>query len=73
MKYIKFYRDGNSNSFEITKDEARRTLEGYWKPEALDDIFDNEKGFRLYSPFAIVWTETEDGKVPIAGFYGICN
>ena len=70
MKYFKSYKDG-TESFEISKDEARKSLEGYWKPQALDDIFDNEKGFRLYTPFAFVWTQTEDGLVPIAGYFGV--
>ena len=73
MKYFKQYKEKNSKSFEVSKNEAIRTLEGYWKPEALNDIFDNEKGFRLFTPFADVWTKTEDGIVPTAGFYGVCE
>ena len=70
MKYFKQYKDG-SEAREITKEEARQTLDGHWKPEVLDDIFDNEKGFRLWTPFSIVWTKTENGLVPIGGFYGV--
>ena len=73
MKYIKQYEEANAKPFEVSKEEARRTLEGYWKPEALDDIFDNEKEFRLFSKFATVWTQTENGLVPMAGFYGVCE
>lgn len=73
MKYFKQYKDGNPEPREISKDEARRTLEGHWKPEALDDIFGNEKMFRLFTPFSIVWTESEDGTIPMAGFIGICE
>lgn len=73
MKYIKQYKEANAKPFEISKEEARRTLEGYWKPEALDEIFDKGKGFRLFTPFAIIQTETDDGFVPMAGYYGVCE
>ena len=69
MKYFKQYK-GESDKIEITKEEARHTLDGWWKEKCLNDIFDNEKGFRLYTAYAIVWTETDDGKVPMAGFFG---
>lgn len=71
MKYFKRYKDDSGAAFEITKEEARRTLAGYWKEEALRDIFSNEKSFRLYTPVAEVWTETDAGLVPMPGFYGI--
>ena len=73
MKYYKQYKEPNAKPFEISKDEARQSLEGYWKPEALDEIFDKEKGFRLFTPFAIIWTKTEDGLVPTADYYGVVN
>ena len=73
MKYIKTYKSANSKPCEITKDEARKTLEGYWKAEALNDIFDNGKMFRLYTPFSVVETQSDDSLVPEAGFYGVCD
>ena len=73
MKYYKIYEEVNAKPFEISKDEARRTLEGYWKPEALDDIFDNEKSFRLFNKFSTVWTQTEEGLEPAPNFYGVCE
>lgn len=73
MKYIKTLKSANSKPCEITKDEARKTLEGYWKAEALNDIFDKEKMFRLYTPFSVVETRSEDGLVLQAGFFGICD
>lgn len=73
MKYIKYYTT-TSQPFEITKSEARKTLDGYWKAEALNDIFDNEKMFRLYTPFSVVETQSDDGLVVVqAGFLGICD
>lgn len=72
MKYIKYYT-ATTQPFEITKSEARKTLDGYWKTEALNDIFDNEKMFRLYTPFSVVETRSEDGLVVQAGFFGICD
>ena len=70
MNYYKMLKDGKYEEEEITKEEAKRLLEGWWKQEALDDIFHNEKGFRLFTPYADIWTKTDDGLVPMAGFYG---
>lgn len=70
MKYFKMYKEDGATAEQITKEEAKRLLEGWWKDEALDEIFDNETEFRLFTPFAEIWTMTEDGKVPVAGFYG---
>lgn len=70
MKYFKQYKD-EAKGFEITKEEARNALEGHWDKEMLDDIFCNNKGFRLYTPFSEIWTVSDDGLVPMAGFYGI--
>lgn len=72
MKYFKQYKEINATPFEITKEEARKTLEGYWIEDAVKDIFENDRQFRLFTPFSTVWTKDENGKVPMAGFYGIC-
>lgn len=72
MKYIKYYK-GTTQPFEITKEEAKSTLAGHWKPEFLDDIFDNEKVFRLDTPYSTVETRTDYGATPIPGFYGVCD
>ena len=71
MKYFKQYKEVNTIPFEITKEEARKTLEGYWIEDAVNDIFENDRQFRLFTPFSTVWTMDENGKVPMAGFYGI--
>ena len=71
MTYWKQYKEQGSKAVEITKEQARETLEGHWAKESLDMIFNEGLGFRLYTPFAEVWTKTEDGLVPMAGFYGI--
>lgn len=70
MKYYKQYKEAGAEPEEVTKEEAKRTLEGWWRQEALDDIFEQDKGFRLYTAYAEVWTKTEDGMIPMAGFYG---
>ena len=72
MRYFKQYKEINATPFEITKEEARKTLEGYWIEDAINDMFENDKQFRLFTPFSTVWTMDEKGKVPMAGFYGIC-
>lgn len=71
MKYFKQYKEVNAIPFEITKEEARKTLKGYWIEDAVNDIFENNRQFRLFTPFSTVWTMDENGKVPMAGFYGI--
>jgi len=71
MKYFKQYKEVNAIPFEITKEEARKTLEGYWIEDAVNDIFENDRQFRLSTSFSTVWTMDENGKVPMAGFYGI--
>ena len=70
MTYWKQYKEEGAKAVEITKAEARKTLDGHWDAKQLDEIFDNGIGFRLFTPFAEVWTKTDDGLVPMAGFYG---
>ena len=70
MKYFLQYKDSDQIA-EIPKSEAKRHLEGCWKQDWLDDIFENDICFRLYTPYVDVWTEDDQGRVPIAGFYGI--
>ena len=70
MKYFKRFK-GKEEITEVTKEKARDTLEGYWKEKFLDDIFGNNKSFRLETSFSEVWTESDDGLVPVAGFYGV--
>ena len=70
-KYFKQYKEAGAKPEEVTKEEARRTLERWWQDEALNDIFENDRGFRLYTPFSEVWTMDDDGTVPEAGYYGI--
>lgn len=72
MKYFKQYKEINATPFEITKEEARETLESYWIEDAINDMFENDRQFRLFTPFSTVWTKDENGKVPMSGFYGIC-
>ena len=67
MRYFKRFK-GKDEVMEITKEQARNTLDGYWN--GLDEIFEQEKSFRLYTPYSEVWTMTEDGAVTMAGFYG---
>lgn len=70
MKYYKLYREPGSEYFEITKEEARQTLESYYTPECIDRIFNEELSFRLCTSFSTVWAETENGEVLIpSGFY----
>lgn len=73
MKYFKEYRETMAHPFEITKEEAFETLAPHWDNDALADALEKGKGFRLFTPFADVWTKTESGLIPAPGFYGICG
>ena len=64
MRYFKQFK-GKDEIMEITKEQARNALDGYWKDEWLDDIFDKEKEFRLSTNFSYVWTEG----VAVDGWY----
>lgn len=70
IKYFKMYKEADAKPFEVSKEEAIKTLSGYWNN--IDDVFDGEKGFRLFTPFSEVWTE-KDGLIPTVGFYGVCE
>lgn len=72
MRYYKQYKEINATPFEIAKEEARKTLEGYWIKDAVNDMFENNRQFRLFTPFSTIWTMDENGNIPMAGFYGIC-
>lgn len=72
MRYFKQHKEINATPFEITKEEARKTLENYWIEDAINDMFENDRQFRLFTPFSTVWTKDENGNIPMAGFYGIC-
>ena len=65
-------KDGELVKVEATN-EAKRMLEGWWKPEFLQEVFDKEKAFRLWTAFSVVWTKDENGLVPMAGFMGVCE
>lgn len=77
VRYYKKYKDMDAKAFEITKAEARQTLDGYWDKDSLDHIFNDEVGFRLYTPYAEVWSTHTDAdgrtRIAMAGFYGICE
>lgn len=71
MTYYKLYKGTQFAPQEVAKEKARETLDGYYKKEALDDIFDNNRGFRLETSYSVVGTKDDEGLVPMAGFYGI--
>lgn len=73
MRYFQQYKEPNAEVIEITKERARFVLEGNWKEEMLEDIFENNKSFRLFTPFSKIWTMDEKGLVPMPGFYGVCE
>ena len=70
MKYYSRFK-GEKEVEELTKERTQFLLERYYTKEFVDDVIDNERGFRLQTIMREIWTETDDGLVPIAGFYGI--
>lgn len=74
MKYMTIIKGESVNDArEISKEEARLRLDDNWSKEALDDIFNNNKAFRLYTGWRDIWTVSDDGLVPQPGFYGVCD
>lgn len=66
---MKYYRNGE----EVTKERAKFILEGCYKSEAVKDIIDKEKAFRLRIMTGEIYTEDEYGRVPMPGFFGVCE
>lgn len=73
MKYFKMHKEADAKAVEITKEDAMELLAGYWYQEFLDDMFEKELVFRLYTPYSFIWSRTDDGRVAMPGFYGICD
>ena len=70
--YTKMHTE--SEEMQITKDEARifleETLDDF---DTINDVINNEKPFRIHTSVRNIWTMTDDGLVPMPGFYGICG
>lgn len=73
MKYYKRYKEADAKAFEVTKEEALRSLEGWWQEEALNEALEEGLAFRLFTPVAEIWTKDDKGMIPMPGFYGICK
>lgn len=72
MKYFARIH-GEDEIKEISKDRAKFLLEGAYYKYFVKDILKNGKSFRLQTPWREIWTESDDGKVPMPGFYGVCE
>lgn len=70
---MKYFSQVNTEVEELSEERARELLERCYIKDAVDDLFDNHRAFRLNTMTRTIWTETEDGLVPIAGFYGVCG
>lgn len=70
MKYLSSVH-GEQEVEELTKERVRFLLGNVYIPECVADIMDNDKQFRLRTPVRTIWTQTDDGLVPIPGFLGI--
>ena len=69
MKYFSVIHETGKVE-ELTAEEARFCLKGQYKGAFVDEIIDTEQGFRLRTRYRDIWTKTDEGLVPIAGFYG---
>lgn len=75
MRYFKRDKKVVAETVEIKKEEAYTLLNKNWDIDNMDilrKIFANEISFRLSTPHSVIWTMDKDGKVLMAGFYGIC-
>ena len=72
MKYFSTIK-GEMKVEELTKERAKFLLEGCYKKSAVNDIFNNERSFCLQTMTRTIWTQTDNGLVPIPGFFGICD
>ena len=59
MKYFKQYKEPEAKAFEITKEEAKQSLEGYWNQDALNEMFESDTPVKLFTPWAEVWSVKE--------------
>ena len=72
MRYFSIFK-GESAVEELSKERAKVLLERCYLQNFVDDIFDNDRSFRLETMFRTIWTQTDDGLVPMAGFIGVCG
>ena len=57
MKYFKTWKEADAVRKEVTKDEARKSIEGSYKPEALEDILNTPNIYPCL--FAIIEIEND--------------
>lgn len=56
MKYLSLVK-GETEVEELTKERARFLLENCYYKEFVDDLFDNNKEFRLQTMTREIWTQ----------------
>ena len=57
MKYFRTWKEADAVRKEITKDEARKSIEGSYKPEAVEDILNTPNIYPCL--FAIIEIEED--------------
>ena len=57
MKYFRTWKEADAVRKEITKDEARKSIEGSYKPEAVEDILNTPNRYPCL--FAIIEIEED--------------
>ena len=72
MKYLS-KRHTEEEIEEISKEDAGFYLTGSFNEGFVNDIIDNNKAFRLSTPYRDIWTVNDNGMTPMAGFYGVCE
>jgi len=72
MKYLS-RRYTEETAETISKEDARFYLTGNYKEGFVNAILDNNKAFRLYTPYREIWTVDDNGMTPMAGFCGVCE
>lgn len=69
MRYLSVILETGKQE-ELTAERARFCLKGMYNEAFVDELIDKGQGFRLRTAYRDIWTETDDGLVPIAGWYG---
>lgn len=57
MKYFRTWKEADAVKKEVTKDEARKSIEGSYKPEAVEDILNTPNIYPCL--FAIIEIEED--------------
>ena len=73
MKHLRYFSmmHFDNEVKELTAEEAMDYLMSTYKKNEVKRLFKESISFRLITPYREIWTKDDQGRVPMAGFYGI--